>query len=195
MKHRAVERICKNAKILHIYDRVYDGEITEQWVGDGAAAYPMWGMAIMDAEQYLCAFDVPEGKRDGWGISRAKCPEDIVRDVDPNEEEIRAHETGVFHGGKDLLLFDTSEGVMAMDRKYLAPIMDCGLLSFYKRGEGKGRYFAVKNGMVVVAVIYPVAMQDETLPKALRRMADQIEAAQRIEKAPYKQEAMPYEES
>ena len=72
MKIKKIEKLCKEAGRIYLYDEPgtvdeETGELdepTRQWMGDGNAVYPLDGMPYL-AEREVCAiFDIDEKKRD-----------------------------------------------------------------------------------------------------------------------------------
>lgn len=174
MKFKAIEKICKEKKRAAIFD----GE--EQWLGDGVAAYVLRGAPLLDKRNILTMFDVPEAKWDDWHITMTNPPESLCfDDTDPGEQEVRYYDLGISYGGKELRLFDTPDGVAAIDEKYIAPMRDhAAYLHFYLRTGRMGlRYFAVKDGLLLVAVIMPCDIASEAIAEEAERFAKQIKKA------------------
>lgn len=174
MKFKAIEKICKDKKRAAIFD----GE--EQWLGDGVAAYVLRGAPLLDKRNILTMFDVPGDKWDDWHITMTNLPESLCfDDTDPGEQEVHYYDLGISYGGKELRLFDTPDGIAAIEEKYLAPIRDhAAYLHFYLRTERTGlRYFAVKDGLLLAAVLLPYDIVSEAIAEEAERFAKQIKRA------------------
>jgi len=61
MKIKSISAICKANKSVILYE----GESC-QWISDGAAIFPLFGLPKMTKEHIFTMFDVPEDKRDGF---------------------------------------------------------------------------------------------------------------------------------
>ena len=64
MKLKKAAALCGKIKRLFIFNKVSDGgELLEQWIGDGHAAYRLAGIPTLDTDSALTIFDVPPDKR------------------------------------------------------------------------------------------------------------------------------------
>lgn len=63
MKIKNIAAICKKNKYAVIYERYGESGGVIQYIGDGAAAYPVTGLPALDKESLLTIFDVPEKQR------------------------------------------------------------------------------------------------------------------------------------
>lgn len=63
MKIKNIAAICKKNKYAVIYERYGESGGVIQYIGDGAAAYPVTGLPKLDKESLLTIFDVPEKQR------------------------------------------------------------------------------------------------------------------------------------
>ena len=66
MKIKNIAAICKKNKYAVIYERYGESGGVIQYIGDGAAAYPVTGLPALDKESLLTIFDVPEKQREDW---------------------------------------------------------------------------------------------------------------------------------
>lgn len=71
MKIKNIAAICKKNKYAVIYERYGESGGVIQYVGDGAAAYPVTGLPKLDKESLLTIFDVPEKQREDWFVQVA----------------------------------------------------------------------------------------------------------------------------
>ena len=71
MKIKNIAAICKKNKYAVIYERYTEGGGVVQYIGDGAAAYPVTGLPELDKESLLTIFDVPEKQREDWFVQVA----------------------------------------------------------------------------------------------------------------------------
>ena len=77
MKIKNIAAICKKNKYAVIYERYTEGGGVVQYIGDGAAAYPVTGLPALDKESLLTIFDVPEKQREDWFVQVAGIPSEI----------------------------------------------------------------------------------------------------------------------
>lgn len=88
MKIKNIAAICKKNKYAVIYERYTEGGVV-QYIGDGAAAYPVTGLPALDKESLLTIFDVPEKQREDWFVQVAGIPSEIsFEDTDANEKPV-----------------------------------------------------------------------------------------------------------
>ena len=76
MKIKNIAAICKKNKYAVIYERYTEGGVV-QYIGDGAATYPVTGLPALDKESLLTIFDVPEKQREDWFVQVAGIPSRI----------------------------------------------------------------------------------------------------------------------
>ena len=77
MKIKNIAAICKKNKYAVIYERYGENGGVIQYIGDGAAAYPVTGLPKLDKESLLTIFDVPEKQREDWFVQVAGIPSKI----------------------------------------------------------------------------------------------------------------------
>lgn len=77
MKIKNIAAICKKNKYAVIYERYGESGGVIQYIGDGAAAYPVTGLPALDKESLLTIFDVPEKQREDWFVQVAGIPSEI----------------------------------------------------------------------------------------------------------------------
>ena len=72
MKLKPIEKICKTAGYIALYDEFREpdpdelpgeGELPRQWMSDGVAAYPLDGLPYLDEESVCAIFDVDHKRR------------------------------------------------------------------------------------------------------------------------------------
>ena len=159
MKLKKIAQLCNKEKIYVLYDKPYKDGIT-QWLGDGRAAYPLDGMPLLDEESLCKMFDISEKRRDKLVIRQMERPKMLcMEDTDPGEVPVKSMKLEIFHEGKDLLPLTFQEGVVFIQRKYLSPFDgEEELVELYARKTGGQTYIAVKNGLLLRALIMPVNM-------------------------------------
>lgn len=177
MKIKKLARLCSARKRIHLYD----GDKV-QYIGDGSAIYPVWGMPDLDEESMMVVFDVPEKKQKNFSVSRELAPERInLKDVDETEQLVER--LGFEMDG--MVLLRTSKGLAMIDGKYLGPVDDEENLELYERtGKDGAQYIAAKAGFNLLALISEVQVTAgfvdklaELLELAAMRAARELEEA------------------
>ena len=123
----------------------------------------------MTSDDFLNLLGVTEAKKGKWSKKDMMDTEGLTKQDRVEETELTADPAGisVFYNGMCLTPFYTTDGVLWMDEDLLEPVrkMDSKYLAFFLRGEKGRRMVAVKDGLILVAVISPVVMSDDFMDK------------------------------
>lgn len=165
MKIKKIEKLCKDAGYIFLYDELgscneENGELEEparQWMGDGYAVYPLDGMPYL-AEREVCAiFDIDEKKRDKIVINHFENLPEYVSLADQMEtdeplEEIRFQ---MSLGDDELALFRDEGGrLVVIKAEYKKPIDNWKECQCFKRVSADGKPFvAVMSGCILRGLI------------------------------------------
>lgn len=164
MKLKKVTSLCGKSKCYRLFDKIDStGEIT-QWLGDGYAIYPLNGLPILDEESLCAVFDISEKQRENISVRRAAMPESVnTDDTDPAERVLKDDDFSIIYGGTELQPLKTRNGIMFIQRKYLAPLEDVlDMVQLYERVTPDGQtYVAAKAGLLIAAVIFPYSVINE----------------------------------
>jgi hypothetical protein len=168
MKIKKAFDICKKNKVISIFGN----EKGEQWLSDGSAVYPIFGLPELN-EDYICKlYDINDAQRDKirFTISQTK-PLIDVDDCSADETPAEMWDISIIYYGKVMLLISTAEGLMFIDRVYLNPFVDMPnetmALALRKDIEGTP-YFAVKFGMIAYGFICAYEIVDEDFVRQLK---------------------------
>lgn len=147
-----------------------------QWLDIGGAAYMLDGMPPLDSETVLTVMGVPDDKRDKWLAKERSGGEELLKNDAPGEEEVTAENAGVsvIYGGRLLMPIYTMMGMVWVDVELLAPTdrKEAGYRRFFIRGTKKGnRMIAVKEGLILTAVIMECRIEGNDLMEALDTLA------------------------
>ena len=165
MKIKKIEKLCKDAGYIFLYDELGScneetGELEEparQWMGDGYAVYPLDGMPYL-AEREVCAiFDIDEKKRDKIVINHFENLPEYVSLADQMEtdeplEEIRFQ---MSLGDDELALFRDEGGrLVVIKAEHKKPIDNWKECQCFKRVSADGKPFvAVMSGCILRGLI------------------------------------------
>ena len=97
--------------------------------------------------------------------------------IDENEKPCSYGEA-LFGGSYGLIPITTDHGIEFIDGKYLLPIADNSddmRYIFERTSENGTRYFAVKHGLILVALVAPVNCINETFVERLRHIVAECE--------------------
>lgn len=165
MKFTDIAKVAKRDKVCYIMDDV-DGS---QWLNTMDAVYRLEGLPKMNSDDFLNLLGVPENKKNKWEIGDMMDEAGLTKTDRPGEMELTADPAGisVFYNSMCMTPFYTPDGVLWMDEDLLEPVrkIDSHYLRFFLRGEKGRRMVAVKDGLILVAVISPVKMSDDFMDK------------------------------
>lgn len=159
----------------------------QQWLSIGSAVYRLENMPVLDEDTVLTVMGVSDDKREKW---LTRCEEEssrILKNDLPDEVEVTAEDAGItiIYGGSLLTPIYTFDGVIWIDTELMAPTAkkETGYIRYFIRKSGGARAIAVKDGMVLSAVIMEYKQGGTDLYEALDTLADRCRAEERIDAA------------
>lgn len=181
MKIKSIAAICKKSKRVVLYSkRDAEGDIVQQYISDGSAVYPVFGLPVLDEESILTIFDIPEKQREDWLVKDADIPGGInFGDMDNCEQIIERVGLSIVYAGKTLKPLQTRRGLVFMESRYLAPISDVlDVMELYERATPGGKpYIVAKAGFLLQAVILPNDIITAQFVHGVQDLARQCAAA------------------
>ncbi len=168
MKIKAIASICRGNKSVILYE----GKSC-QWISDGAAMFPLFGLPKMTKEHIFTMFDVPEDKRGGYYFeSIENLPNYCFEDTDSGERLLDRATLSVCAKGHVVEPLKTSLGIAFINEKYLAPFGDCvNGFELYERITPSGQvYIAVKEGFILLGVIMPYDLVNDEFVDNLKSL-------------------------
>lgn len=155
------------------YITKWEGSDTE-WLSDGRAFYPVYGLPTLTEQALRTMLDVDEDKWTGYHYrEEGELP---FSDLDNFQDDEELHVSKVTFTVWDVEFLALTKGldIYLISTKRLKPL-DSGGLSFYFR-DG---YIAVKEGMVLRAVITPEIIIDDMVLAELMSIATKLQGAAR----------------
>ena len=171
MKFKNAIALCKRAKKIILCD--HKGV---QWIGDGSALYAMRDMPAMD-EGAICAVCDISDTQAGKILFKEITGEPAGVSLELNEpDEVLLDQCNIALkiGSTELLAYGTSTGMEFVDAAYLRPFGDVesDYLEVYERRTPEGSpYFAVKTGIMLLGVVFPVRVITDRFVKDLSYLA------------------------
>ena len=160
MKIKKIAATCKEMGICLLYDRVDAEGCVEQWIGNGAAMYPVRGMPYLEIDNVATMFELTAEQAEKMQMSKRPAPESIdLRDAAPNDVAIDQLGCAIKYGGREILPVKTAEGVVRfINSGFLAPAEISGgdPELWERRGPNGTPYIAVKRGLMLQAVVMPM---------------------------------------
>lgn len=172
MKIKKIVDLIKKRGVLIIYEDA-DGA---QLLSDGQAIYPVVDMPSLDAVLFCSMYDITDKQTNKMVIQDCiPLPEHLdFSDCVENEKPVKECFINIETSNRILVPYETSQGIAFIDKKYLAPFsdMDEQMLCICERYTSAGQlYFAVKNGMLLVGIIYPYKCIDEHFVEDINLLA------------------------
>ncbi len=160
MKIKTIEALCKARGTIYLADA--EGV---QWISDGVAVYPLYGMPQLDESNIFTMFDIPDEKRgkymfdDSGRITRTV----NLADNTDGERQVQQSDILLHSGGYILMPIKTSKGIVYINKKYLAPFADSenGVMLYERIAPDGTVYIAVKTGFFLSGVIFPVNIMNK----------------------------------
>lgn len=173
---------CKSRKTIHLYE----GE-SEQWISDGFAVYPLQGVPRFDTETICATYDIAGKKKDKIDARHFyNLPERLSFESSiENENVCEVNPIKVSINGVTYIQILTSAGCEFIDGKYLAPLSDTNedMLRIYERVATDGTtYFAIKEGLILIAVILPAVLLNEKTLEELKAFVQRCEVHMKNQK-------------
>ena len=175
MKISAIEKICKEAKMIRLFTV---GDV--QWVAAGYACYPLFGMPRMSAEQLCGMFDIPEDKRGKFVLDdEIDAPAQYnFEDYDGGEQPLKQSAVSVVVDGVALVPCLTDTGLMWIQPRLFLPFSTIktdageGVTYHVRKTKGGGRYVAVKLGISLCGLVMPYSVpEDGVVAENIRTLA------------------------
>lgn len=171
MKFKAAISLCKRAKQVILLEHK-----SVQWIGDGSALYALYDMPKLDEGAICAVCDISDSLAEKIKFMQLSNPEKIsLEHNEPDEILLTPEALAVKKGSLELLPYYTSTGVEFIDAAYMRPFGDVesDLLDVYERRTPDGDpYFAVKAGLILLGLIFPVEMLSDVFVDDLRRITE-----------------------
>ena len=190
MKIKNVAAICKRKKSIVLYN----DQSGQQYISDGFAVYPVFGLPKLNTDYVLTIFDIPEKEREKYITRETVLPSGInLSDDDYSEKAVIPIPISIAYGGVPLRPLKTTGGIVYIDGRYLSPLADMlDVLELYERRTAEGAlYIAAKAGFLLQGVIFPQIMIEESFVNRLSELSRLTEEAFAKQGATEKQEAAP----
>ena len=170
MKIKQIESILKAEKTIIVVETS-----ACQWLGNGAAFYPVHNLPKLTKENIFTIFDIPEEKRDKFYFEERELPSWLnFEDTDKSEQMLDRGSIGICAQGRTLEPLKTSLGITFINERYLKPFADAdGGYELYERIDALGRvYIAVKSGFLLLGIISMYDLINEKFVNTLQSLLD-----------------------
>ena len=175
---KKIAKLCKRAGTVVLW---YDARHDTQWISNGAAAWPLYGMPLLDAENVLTVLDIPEKDWPKITVREMQRPDAYDFNDDYEAGELGNPAVTISYGGQLLMPLSTPAGTLLVDPELFAPLRDNSQLTVHLRHEQSGQgkpYLAVKRGLLLQGIIMPLAYGPyAALPDILAHLSRDLAAS------------------
>lgn len=172
MKIKKIAAICNQEGEYRLYDHVDSQGTMTQWLGTQSAFYPLLGAPTLNTDSLCTMLDIPEQKREKLSIQCVEMPGIDVRDI--SEKDIRLNSAGIvitYHGVTLLPLMAGKETIF-IQKKFLEPLDEKGMLGLYLRRTEGLTYIVAKLGLIVQGIILPhIELEIEDISNKMEAVA------------------------
>lgn len=163
---------CKKTKSIMLYEQA---GTDLQWIGDGYSIYPLYQMPKFDSETLCRAYDIGEKQREKIVIRHENSLPIAFNyeDMDSGEHICDPIQMTLIYDGAVVQPYMTSQGIKFLNQRYMQPMEDEGemFLEVYERFTVTGQmYFAVKSGMMLLAIIQPMKILSKGFINTLQQL-------------------------
>lgn len=159
MKLKKIAARCKDRATLLLWDVVDKTGTVTQWVSNGAAAWPLFGLPIFRTEELVRIFDISDKRCADMRIEHTASPATLnFSDYDAGELIATEKPLRIVRNGDTLIPLAADGRILLIDSALAEPIMTDGVEFYLRLGAGEALgvpYFAAKAGLVTVALIMP----------------------------------------
>ena len=176
MKIKSIANLCKQLKRVFLFET----ESGIQWVGDGCALYPLFTIPKLGSDSVFAIFDITEKQKDKILFKSQPVPDGIdLDDIADGEIPIKDIDMRITTGGMTLIPLLTQTGLIFINEKYLAPLSDIPeTMELFERMTQDGhQYIAVKSGMLIYGVVFPVDVIDDLFVSKMNSLTVQCKMA------------------
>lgn len=160
MKLKQIEAILKAEKTIIVSETS-----ACQWLGNGSAFYPVYNLPKLTKDNIFTMFDITEEKRDKFYFEERPLPPHInFEDGDDSEQLLERGAIAFYAQGRTLEPLKTSQGIAFINTRYLKPFSDIDAgYELYERTTAQEKpYIAVKSGFMLLGIISPYDLVNET---------------------------------
>lgn len=175
---KKIAKLCKRAGAVVLW---YDARHDTQWISNGSAAWPLYGMPLLDTDNVLTVLDIPEKDWPKITVREMALPEAYDFNDDYEAGELGNPVVTISYGGQLLMPMSTTSGTLLVDPELFAPLRDNNQLTVHLRREQSGQgkhYLAVKRGLLLQGIVMPLSYSPyAALPDILAHLAKDLAAS------------------
>lgn len=148
----------------------------EQWLSDGFAIFPLIDCPAIELNELCSMYDISSSKQEKMFLKKSKeLPAEFdFRDAIENELAVEVMPLKISINGFTGIPLKTSCGVEFIASQHLTPFSSTENMLIYERlSESGRRYFALKIGFLLVGIVMPVNIINDSLIDSLNELSEQ----------------------
>lgn len=170
--------LCRSRWKIEVIN--HDGAM---WIGTGGVIYKVFAMESQNEREVFGLFNISEAERIFWKVCfLTSFKTDWMADQVENEylierDFINSDRIEIKRRFEPrMILFNTSNGFLTINKKYFGPLKKYESLQLYERVRKDGRkYLAVKTNGTLIAIILPILLSDGNMFKALSQLGEKCQ--------------------
>lgn len=158
MKIKKIAAQVKEKGRAELMDVTDSDGVVRQWLSTGVACYPVDGMPYLRPEHLPAVLDLSAKQEDEIRIATVEKPESIdLRDVIKGETKAEGAGFAIYVAGRKALPLMVRGVTYFVDAELLIPILaEYKDVDLWLRQDSGLTYFAVKVGLMIVGVVFPM---------------------------------------
>lgn len=155
MKFNKILKLCKDVQRVIL---INDENNNMQYLSDGYAMYPMFGLPKMTMDNIQNLMGLSDRQRNNWAFTEKNEIEEIyIADTDLNEEIINSLPIILNTNGNHLYTYTSSVGLILINKKYIDALSCAGDVELYLRINKNNKPLIIcKSGLLNYGAIMPI---------------------------------------
>ena len=172
MKTKKIGALCKAQGICYLFDELTEeGEISRQWISNGAAMWPVSGLPQLRDANLSTLFDLSAETVKKMRIAEKELPATlyaVCHDLRDGEPELQESIIRILRDGEELMALTSGSKVTWLKSALLAPCWTKETKLLRRKREDGMEVVAVCDGLFLNGIIMPAVVKDETFRELLR---------------------------
>lgn len=172
MKVKKIGALCKARGTCYLFDELTEGgEISRQWISNGAAMWPVSGLPMLSEANLSTLFDFSESTVEKMKIAEKELPGwlcGVSYDLRDGEAQLQESNIRLRVDGEELMALTAGATVYWLRADYLKPCWTKETQLILRRDEDGEAVIAVCDGLFLVGIVMPAVLQPEVFRELLR---------------------------
>jgi len=171
VKVKKIGALCKARGVCCLFDELTEGgEISRQWISNGAAMWPVSGLPQLSEVNLSTLFDFSPNVVEKMKIAERAMPmllAAVSYDLRDGEAQLQESSVRLRVDGEELMALTAGSRVIWLRAELLAPCWTKETQLILRESDDV-TVVAVCDGMFLAGVVMPAMVQDETFRELLR---------------------------